>query len=440
MALVLTHRAGSEARLVAFLRTLPPAVQVVLLEPERPSALRPLLATLGRIPEPTLPADVHPTATVLVEAETGVRVLALVTPAEARRAGLSGLSRGGFLLVGDIAGLDAVWRDRGGVYHPVSPAVLRFLRRAPRTALRAFVRTSWLAARLPALGLPTTAPESLGVTVAGDTRQLQVSAILPRGAAGSSLPSRTVLTTPLAGAALLLDGVPASELFPRPLPPVLDALRQESGVRAELTEIARVLADQPLVIVVRSSPESVPEIVVGTRRDPERSDALVRALEALLERRLALASAQTDIVQVRGQRIRHQRPGRAARELRQATDGPWHTIEAPRAAGDRPLVVAESAHAVLVGTSRDAVLAVGSTVGTSPSSTAQRGTLLQAFVDGELFRRPPIIAHALQGLADDVRPWAEALRTLRLDVRSTRAALVVRGTAEFHLEAFPRTR
>lgn len=428
LALVVTRWTGPEAHLSAFLRALPSDVSAVVIDAERSSAARALLDALLRLPPAVLPAGVPPVAALVLAGERGEQSAALVTPDVAARAGLVGVPRGALLLVGGNGALPEVASEEGRPALP--PEVLQFFRRSPGSRVRALLRTSWLATRVPALALPAGAPEFLAVSAEASSRQLRFSAVMPSAGVSPSARSRTLLAGSLPGELLVLDGLSAAELLPAKLPPILDALRAESGAGAELQALGERLGDRPVAVVVRAAATEFPDVVVATVAEAGRGGWIESAARALLERRLALSSAVTEQLRSGQKVIRHLRPALAAAGgLREAVVDGWRLLEAPRAAGPKDLLVARDGDRVLIGTSRTAVLDVGRVLRLPGSRVG--APLLAIALDGELLRRESLAVRVLEGVPSDLDPWVRALGMLHVTATGGRGVVEITGTAEF---------
>lgn len=437
VGILLTRTARVDPLLARVLRTLPPEVVAVILEPDHPSVLRPVLQQLLHLPESALPSAPSPVVTLFLNTEHGVMPLVLFDRGKAQRAGLQGSAYGGFLVMGDTSVVALLHRERPESTSHLLVEGTQFLRTAPQASLRFLVRLRWLTEQFPALGIPSVPNEAvLALAAEAQNGRLTLSGII----AGQKRVFRTpagLLTAPVPGSLLVLDGAAAADLLPRELPPVLAALAQEAGITAELADISRILRDRPMALVLLGRAESVPDFVVATRRHSGDTE-LAGALRALLVRRSALTTARTEVLRINGRRIRHQRSETdSAQAVQETFPGPWRIVEAPRAAGTKDLVSAERNDLFLVGTSKAAVLAVGTMIPEAAQNLHGRA-IVHVAVDGRLLRREPLVSHVLRGVPAAVRVWAETLDTLRLDVFDNRRSLQFLLTGNFESGALLR--
>lgn len=436
VGVLVTRTTAVDPLLTRILQALPSDVVAAIVEPDHPSALRPALQQLLRLPEPALPEGLHPVATLFLNTEHGVMPLALIDRAQAGRAGLHGPVFGGLVVIGDAATGARLRGDapRRTVRPPAEG--MRFLGTASPKSLRVLVRLPFLAERFPALNIPAVPGAVLAVAAETHGGRLALSGVIAGHGGGRPL-SAGLITDPVPGSLLVIDGVAASDLLPPDLPPVLAALAQEAGIAAELADISRNLHDRPVTLVLQGRTESVPDIVVATRRNPAGDTELADALRALLVRRGSLQSARTEVLRSNGRSIRHQRPaGDRAHVVQETSQGPWRIVEAPVAAGTKDLVSAERDDLFVVGTSKDTVLALGNAI--PPPAPSRGRAVFHLAIDGTLLRREPLVSHALQGVPVELRTWVETLRTLQLDVFDGRRSLRFFLTSEFASGALPR--
>lgn len=429
---IVVQRTNPDVRLFRFLNILPLSVTAVVIEPERPVPARALAGTFFGIPNVTLPHGLRPVATLLVESGSGERAVALLERSAANRAGILGPSVAGFIAVGDDAAL-ARLRSEDMRTPSLSPAALRFLRQSQSAGVRVLARTSFVARRIPRGVLQSVPPGVLALSLEASEQRLGISGILPGDFSAFDRGASVLLGRPLADAVLVLDGVPASQLLPADLPPVLEGLKEGSGVRAEIDRLARALGESHGVVAVSRGPAGGMEVVVGFDVRGRPREEVKQAAEALLQRRLELVGAVVERVRVGDQVIRHRRP-RATGEkpktgdvslIESSRDG-RDIVRAPMGAGIADLVVVLDDASLMFGTSEAAVVSVASGVG------RERPTRnLQFFADGLHLRQLPVVALALRGLPEHLRPWLEALGTVRLELDASPRALNFEGSAEF---------
>lgn len=437
VGILATRSTDVDPLLTRVLPTLPAEVVAVILETDRASVLRPVLQQLLRLPHPTLPLTPSPIATLLLDTEHGVVPLALFDRGKAQHAGLQGSVYGGFVAIGDNSLVARLRSESPQSTSRLPVEAVQFLTRASPASLRVLVRLPFLAEQFPLLGIPSAPEAVLAVAAEAQHGRLALSGVIA-GPRNLHRTPASLIAVPVPGSLLVIDGVPASELLPPELPPVLAALAQEAGITTELADIARILNDRPVTLVLQGRAGSVPDIVVAIRRTKTGDAELAGALRALLFRRGALATFRTEALRINGRSIRHQRPGLdPAGAVRETVDGPWRMLEAPRAAGTKDLVRAERDDLFVVGTSKAAVLAVGDAI--PPAGQGLRGrAIIHLAADGTLLRREPLVSHVLQNVPPAFRTWAETLRTLRLDVFDSRRSLRFFLTSEFESGALPR--
>ncbi len=443
LVLLLLQWTGPDVALARTLRNLPAAVQAVIIESPDGGVGQAILMAALRLPLVPLPKDVQPLATLVVVTEEGESTVALVRRSAVLPPDRSTVALGGLMAVGEVEVLRHV---TSGAQAPttVRSDLLRVLRDAPHGAERMLARTAWVSDHVPALGLSADASGIVALWVERTPHQVRLTgravpaarpAELQQERSGARPPARgsgrpVRLRERPPGTLLVIEGVPASSVLPSELPPVLEAVRAESGVGTELSELVRALGDEPLMVVLRARPDGSLDVVVALPQSGSGPEAVAAAVDALLAKRLALVSVVTDTVRVNGQRIRHRKPVARASDLPRETlpDG-WDVRVAPHAGWGTDLVRAQNGDVVLLGTSREAVLDLRSAV-TRETARPSSPTALRVFADGDLLRRQPVVALALRNLPAAARGWAETLGTVRLDVGWSLDALTFTARAD----------
>lgn len=428
----LALRSSSELRrLQAVIGRLSPDVGIVILEPvaDAPTdtlRLRQALDTLGVLPPPTVPARVHPVVTVVVDTPDGAQRVVLLDPAEAARERLTGSSVGGWVAVGAAA--DRAFRVPSA-RAPLDPAVTRLLR--VDGGIRLLVRQSWLAQTVPLLARGLAEERLLTLELRGDPRHVRLSGTVPNSQA-LLRGARPLLRDDPPGAVLVLDGAPVRAVLPETLPPILAALRDESGVAGEIRSLALLLADAPSTLVLQLAPNGNLYAAFGILVPTTADHAALRgSLQALLARRITISDAVVEQVRENGRVIRHLRPSSGASDrLREERQGALEFWTARALVGQGDLVGVLGPRTLLLGTDRDLALAVAEEVEQSEVEPVERKGVRVA-VDGDLLRRVPVVALALRGFSPHVRPWAAMLGALRIDVREERPDLTFTVTGEF---------
>lgn len=478
--IIVARVTAPETRLVAFLRKLPPIVHVAVLERGGMPGTRALVEAVLQLPSPDpLPAG-QPIATLYVtraspNASAPARDLVavrLLEPGMAAQVGLPGVPLGGFTAVGDPDILAALRAQVSG--QTVAPSVLRFIRSA--SGLRVLVHETWVEDRVGdlerVLGTPPAAIPSfsastsddagararepgtepyLAFDIEGDIRRFRF-----RGAVAGDFSSFAARAAPLLreqpkNAIVVLDGFPASLIFPVDLPPLFDALRRDTGVGEDITNILAAVQSQPLLLVVQSRTSGAAEVLVGVSRPAgDEGTALETAVRTVLNHRLAIVGAVTERIRVGETVIRHHRPGPAtARAVTEEPRGTWRLLTAHRAAGPGADVIAAlHDQVVLFSTSRETLGGVindlvprrpGDRISSPITGTAALRRLASprsrtpdaaVVLDGARLRRLPVIALALRGASEPVRRWADAIEMLRLDVSAGEEELSVTASGE----------
>ncbi|MDP3685731.1 MAG: hypothetical protein Q8R32_02775 [bacterium] len=408
-----------EAAVFRLLRDLPPEVQMVLLasptaQPSRlfsrdSSSAKELVLSLLNLPPVRIPPELPTLATLVIEDPAGnEQSVVLVEQSVVHRFGLRGVEVGGLVALGEGSHLLAA---RSREMRTVSPTLLRELRTAP--GVRVLVHPGWFLRRFPALPQPN-GQELMALWVQGDSRHLRTEGMFPRGRETFISNGKRFLATRPDNALLVLDGIPASALFPSELPPLLEALRAETGVGPEVRALTEVLRDTPVFLVIQAQPEGLPTITAGMAPAEEHRERVEAAVRALLVRRLAIAQAAIETVRANGRTIRHARPSSQPGELEETHDGPWRILRAPKAAGAHDLVAGFRDGVVLLGTSAGSLREIGAAL----RSADARDSTTQFFLDGALLRRDPAVAFALRGLSPELRSWANLLERLVIEVSS----------------------
>lgn len=415
-SLALFQQTTPEAELFRLLRDLPPEVRVVLIEPSaaQPSRLsntpspNGLVVSLLKIPPARIPAEVPRLATLVIEdAKGSEESVTLVEQSVVQRFGLHGVEVGGLVALGNGSPLLAVRLQEKR--SAVSPTLLRELRAAP--GVRVLVRTVWVMRRFPALPQPSE-QELMALWVQGDSRHLRAEGMLPKEIRSLGISGYRLLSTQPEDALLVLDGVSLSTLFPPELPPLLEAIRAETGVGPEIRALMEMLRDTPVVLIVQAQSEDFPRITAGLALTTENRQRVEAAVRTLLTRRLAIAQATVETVRADGRTIRHARPSPNRSELEETHDGPWRILRAPQAAGAHDLVAGFRDDVVILGTSPEAVREAGAVL--RPMDA--RDSTARFFLDGALLRRVPTVAFALRGLSSELRAWTEALERVTIEV------------------------
>lgn len=468
-ATVVAQATAPETRLLSFVRKLPPAVRVAVLGSTDPSA-RSLLESLFLLPRGTDFPTRRPVAVLLVAREDNdaLAPVALLEPAAAARAGLAGVPLGGFTAVGDLEALQELRAEADGP--TVTPSVLRFLSGA--RGQRVVIQQRWLLAKLKnlerLLGAGAATPDAaaskdaqrpdadgsqayLAVDVEGDSRRFRLRSLVPGDYAELAARSAPLLRAPPENAMVVLDGLPTAWVFPTDLPPILDALRRESGVGEELAAVAAQVQAEPLLLAVRSGAATLPEVVLGVGRPAGPAGAALEAsVRALLDRRLTIAGAVTERVRVGEAVIRHQRRSLKAAVVLDEREGEWRILTARGAARQSDLIAALHDQVILLGSSRDGIRALMAEVAVKrraesawsrPSGRLarslpawhRRGPNVEVFLDAARLRRLPLTALAVRGIPENLRRWADALDTLRLELKGDRDGLLLTAFGELQL-------
>lgn len=427
-----TRWTSPEARLFRFLKTVPAFVLAVVIEPEHPETVRSLVGQFLGIPDAAIRSGARPAATLLVDRGSGEHAVVLFE--QDSLANKRGSSVMGFAAVGDDAAV-ALLRSWEGRSPTVPASVLRFLRQPVNNGVRVLVRLPLLARRLPPDVLQGVPDSLLALTLEAAGRRVVIRGLLPGDVAEGAPAAGVLLQRPPPDSLVLLDGIPASQLLPESLPPLLQALKAESGVTHELDALARALGESPGVISVRRGPAGTTEIVVGFDTKGRPPEAVKAAARALLQRRLELVGAVTERVRVGDRVIRHRRPrspdvarprSEPALSLGETLRDGWSMLRAPLGAGAADLVAAVNDTSAIFGTSEEAVLAVAHGFGGE-----EQVHNLRFFADAEHLREVPVVVLALRGLPERLRVWLEALETVHGEFDAGAAALRFEGSAEF---------
>lgn len=427
-AMVVTTVWSPAVRLSQILERLPPAISVVLLPSEAPMRAEGLVVSFLGLPQELLPPQGRPAAILALEVDGRRRALALVEAVSARAAGQRGPLVSGFTIVGDQDAAERLAADiQGGGFK--LPKVLRQFLRTPAesTELRLLLRPGVALSALPAELRSSLGTDLVGLRLLDEGRDLRFSGLASWGSApaGRTAP---ILGRVMDEALLVLDGVAVADLFPPSLPPLLEALKAATGVRAELNALAEALRGNSGVIVILASAGGRVDLVGGFLASENR-DQVVAAARVLLQKRLALHGAATEVVRAGGLVIRHRRPPGAGSPLAlvdREVEG-WHVIRAPRAAGTADLIAAWNEAVFLLGTSEDAVLRVAPHLRTVPGSLDLRFSL-----QVERLRKLAVVRQVLAAFPLSLRKIVSALELVDLEVEQPKvSSFRFRGSARF---------
>lgn len=443
VASVLVQLSDRERQLEGVLTRLSPEVRLALL-PARPdtaaadasadfSATRQLIGNIFNLQHTELPDAVSPLAIFTLDSPRGVQEVLLFDRAVAKRFSLTGERIGAFVAVGAAA---PRLLSPGHEPDTLSPEVRGFLRRSAHST-RILVQPSWALRRVPALASLAPSNDTLvGLSASRDPSRIHLEGLIPKPVDAAWPATRTFFRHVPEEALLLFDGVPVTQLLPDKLPPLIGALLSESGVSAELRDLARLFREETAAVVLEQNPDELHSLSVGLSLPPQvGTEEVVEAVRVLFTKRLALAGPVTERLRINGRTIIHQRLRRevarspAAPNVTSALEetryGARRILKAPLAAGAADLVAVFDKETVVIGTSRETAERAADRL--RSSARGPDSGEVRLFLDGIRTRHLPAVTLALRGLDERLRPWAESARTVLLRLRA--------GTESLHLSA-----
>ncbi len=409
-----------DATLLRLLHRLPPTVRVVMLEPaERAAATgdhastRDFLRTVLDVPAAARSPSMPIRATLVLETAENVYTTVMIAERSvAHRFGLSGVDSGSLTVIGDHA--------ESVVSPPADTVALPFVSRQQiggETDVHVWLHPRWISRQFPLLVPPRGLNTFVALTVRGDGQRLHIAGRLPLATSATAVGGRLLLRRP-EHAVVIVDGVPMSALFPSELPPLLEAVRAETGVASELRALTELLDGNPSLLVVHAQPDGQIAVTGGVTVDEHTHSTVEDAIRKLLSRRFAMTHATGETVRANGRSIRHVRPQQPSSPaaspdgIEETYRDGWRILRASGAPGHSDLFAAFRDQFVLVGNALDPLLLVGVSLRSDDiQDSAQR-----FFVDGAVGRHIPIVQFALRGAAPALRTWAEALGQLTVEV------------------------
>lgn len=419
LLVIVTRWTGPEARLQRALQRLPPAVEAVIVD-RGPGSLGPVLTTVLALPPRPVP-DRLPVALDLVLVVGGrEQRVALLEPSVARAAGLSGPLVRGLTAIGPAEAVRVLQSAAASPTAGISAALRRLTTSEGAPALRFSLRRSFLARRLGS----TLVPEGgLAAAVESADQRVVAQGVIDGSGPPRGLSGGTVLEQAIPGALVVLDGLPLTDLLPRELPSILEAVKTETGVADAIDAARNAAGDAPFVLVVLPADAGRADLVLGVTVPAGRAPAVVTALRAVLAGRLQRVGAVAERVRANGRVILHRRSGTSsgggrdgsATALIEFDREGWHVLRAPQAAGSADLVVASRGDAVLIGSAETAVLQVATAVRGAPQPRMAKVEINLADA-----RTLPVFSLLQRGAAPAVREWLAAVDRASLAMDGSR--------------------
>lgn len=274
--------------------------------------------------------------------------------------------------------------------------------------------------------------------------------------------ARALLPPSLSPPAAVIDGLPGQLLFPDTLPPILEALKDVSGVKKEIAEL-QTFFGQRAVTVVLGDAAGQPTLTLVLPLAGEDARAAEELVTALFTKRLQQIHAVTETVRgTKGTLIRHLKPATDSRYLvTEQRDGvlllrapcglrvpdgsgvscedssskqqPVTAAPGAPAAGLWDLVALVGRGFLVVGTHQPTVEEVFRALGEQPEEKVER-SVSRLFLDMERLRRFPLTGAVLTRFSPTLRSFVTRLQTANFTLVPTDGGIEVQATVSLGAE------